>query len=254
MNASVPVPASAPRRAFPRRPATAPAHRQRGMSLVETMITLVLGLIVVAAVYNMYAGTTRSSRFTSGLQSMQENGRFGVSVLQRGFRLAGYSPATRVAPLAFGDGGIDDTTVVVRLNQARDCNGKSTAGAGGVAVNTYRHRPDPEPGRGTITCEGSGTGADEMVLVENVEAFRVLYGIDEDDDDVPERYVPHTEVGPADENAVTALRFALLVTSGDPIRTRGRSEAHVLLDTVVDSDDRIARSVFASTVKLRNRR
>ena len=224
------------------------------MSLVETMITLVLGLIVVAAVYNMYAGTTRSSRFTSGLQSMQENGRFGVSVLQRGFRLAGYSPTTRVAPLVFGPDGIDERTVVVRLNQAQDCNGASTAAADGVAINTYRHRPDDAPGRGTITCEGSGADATEMVLVEGVEAFRVLYGLDEDEDDVPERYVPHTEVGAANAGTVAALRFALLVTSGEPIRTRDKDETHVLLDTTVGTNDRIARSVFASTVKLRNRR
>jgi len=225
---------------------------QRGMSLVETMITLVLGLIVVAAVYSMYTGTTRSSRFTSGLQSMQENGRFGVAVLQKGFRLAGYSPATRVAPLDFGS--IDESTVVVRLNQAQDCNGASTAANGGVAVNTYRHHPENGSETGRITCEGSAANATEMTLVDDIEAFRVLYGVDDDGNDVPDRYVPFDEVDPARTNDVAALRFALLVTSGDPIRTRARSETHVLLDEVHPSDDRTARSVFASTVKLRNRR
>ena len=162
------------------------------------------------------------------------------------------APATRVTPLDFD--AIEDGVVVVRLNQAQDCNGASTAADDGIAVNTYRHRPGADGARGTITCEGSGAGAAEMTLVEDIEAFRVLYGLDENGDEVPERYVPHDQVTAANESAVAALRFALLVTSGEPIRTQSRAERHVLLARAIETDDRLARSVFASTVKLRNRR
>ena len=65
--------------------------QQAGLSLVELMISMVLGLIIVAAVFNIYTGNSRTARFTEGLQIMQENGRYGVSVLQRGLRLAGFS-------------------------------------------------------------------------------------------------------------------------------------------------------------------
>ena len=67
-------------------------QKQRGLSLVELMISLVVGLILIAAVFNMYTGNVRSARFTDGMQAIQENGRYGISVLQRGLRLAGYSP------------------------------------------------------------------------------------------------------------------------------------------------------------------
>ena len=221
-------------------------RRQRGLSLIELMIAMLLGLIAIAAVFNMYQGTTRSARFTEGLQSMQESGRFGVSVLQRGLRLAGYSPTLPVQALDIAAG--DESAVVVRLRQRFDCNGASTAHADGLAINRYAH----DAAARTITCTGNAPGATPMTIVEGVEGFRVLYGLDQDDDDVPERYVPYdAALAP---NRIAALRFALLVGSGTPIRSRAFAETHVLLDRVIERDDRIARTVFTSTVELRNRR
>ena len=219
--------------------------RQRGLSLVELMIAMLLGLIVIAGVYNMYTGTRHSARFTEGLQHMQENGRFGVSVLQRGLRLAGYSPAAALGALDIAAGG--ESRIVVQLHQSHDCNGAPTA-ADGIAVNTYAH----DAAASTITCTGNAAGAAPMPIVEGVEGFRVLYGLDEDGDDVPERYVPHDPA--LVPNRIAALRFALLVGSGAPIRTRDVKESYVLLDRVVEREDRVARTVFTSTVKLRNRR
>lgn len=219
--------------------------RQRGLSLVELMIAMLLGLIVVAGVYNMYVGTRHSSRFTEGLQRMQENGRFGVSVLQRGLRLAGYSPTVPLGALDMAAGS--DSRIVVQLLQGHDCNGNETA-ADNIAVNTYAH----DAVANTITCTGNAAKATAMPIVEGVEGFRVLYGLDEDGDDVPERYVPHDAA--LDPGRIAALRFALLVNSGEPIRTRAVSESYVLLDRVIEREDRVARTVFSSTVKLRNRR
>jgi len=223
--------------------------RQRGLSLVELMIGLVLGLIVVSAVFNMYTGSARSSRFSEGLQTMQENGRYGVSVLQKGLRLAGYSPAKRIAPFDIAAG--NETTLVVRMRQTYDCNGESTEDSGGIAVNTYQLNA----ARQQITCEGNSDKSRAMSIIEGVDGFRVLYGIDIDNDEVPERYVSYDES--IDPFQVSALRFAILVNSGQPIRTRERTETHVLLDAPeadTTMTDRLARDVFSSTVKLRNRR
>ena len=222
--------------------------RQTGLSLIELMITLVLGLIIIAAVFNMYTGNTRSARFTEGLQTMQENGRYGVSVLQRGLRLAGYSQNGYIDAFDIANSGPE--TIVVRAEQAFDCNGGDTSSTGGLAVNTYRHNAANQQ----LTCEGNVAGATEMSIVEGVDAFRILYGIDSDGDDTttePQRYIPHNDaIDPAE---VVSLRFALLVNSGNPIRTRNISKTFVVLDQQVPSNDRIAREVYSSTVKLRNR-
>lgn len=218
----------------------------RGVSLIELMIALVLGLIVVAAVFNVYTGTSRSARFSDGLQSLQEGGRHGVGVLQRSFRLAGYSTTTALTPFDIAAG--DDATLVVATTALSDCGGGSTAAFGGVARNVYRFDAASQ----AITCENRETGV-ALPLVENVDAFRVLYGLDENDDGSPERFVPW-DAG-LDADRVAALRFALLVNSGGPIRSRTASTTHPVLDSeVVSPADRQVRHVFQGTVQLRNRR
>lgn len=226
-------------------------HGQQGLSLVELMISMVLGLIVVSGLFNMYLGSNRSSQFSNGLQQMQENGRYGVSTLQRGFRLAGYSAGEIVEP--FDIAASNDSTVVVQMRQAFDCNGGSTAASNGIAINTYRLDTTPaDPLKSQLVCTGNSAGATAMPLVEGVEEFRVLYGISTDDDAIPERYIPYNAGINARE--VVSLRFALLVNSGNPIRTRDVTESYTVLDKEVSRTDRVARSVFTSTVKLRNRR
>lgn len=222
--------------------------RQAGLSLIELMITMVLGLIIIAAVFNMYTGNIRSARFTEGLQTMQENGRYGVSVLQRGLRLAGYSQDGYID--AFDIENSDKDTIVVRSQQAFDCNGGDTVSTDGLAINTYRHNDVTKE----LTCEGNVVGAVQMPIVEGVDEFSILYGIDADDNDTtfePQLYIPYNNT--IDPSQVVSLRFSLLVNSGKPIRTRDISKTYVVLDEQVPSNDRFAREVYSSTVKLRNR-
>ncbi len=79
--------------------------------------------------------------------------------------------------------------------------------------------------------------------------------IDSDGDvftDEPQQYTPYAaDINP---DQVVALRFALLVNSGSPIRSRDVSDSFILLDEKYDRNDQWAREVFSSTVKLRNRR
>lgn len=221
-----------------------PNKKQSGFSLVELMIALVLGLIVVSAVVNTYVGSTRSSRFSQGLQEMQENGRYGITTLQRGLRLAGFAPDSDLE--AFDIPNSSATQVVVRTTAAYDCNGALTTLSDGIAVNTYSH----DPAENTITCTGNAVGAAAMPIVEGVEAMRVLWGVSADDDGVPERYIPYSATIEPDQ--VVAMRVAILVSSGEPIRSRRGDETHVLLDQQIDTSDKIARNVFSSTVMLRN--
>lgn len=219
-------------------------RKQTGLSLVELMIALVLGLIVVSAVFNTYLGSTRSSRFSQGLQHMQENGRYGITTLQRGIRLAGYSSVGELTPFDIANSSA--TSIVVRMQDTRDCNGADTTAVGGIAENTYAHNDVDQ----TITCTGN-VGGVAMPIVEGVESMRLLWGTDADGDRVPDRYEAYDPAIDADQ--VIAMRVAILVNSDEPIRSRKGEETHVLLDTEVTTNDKIARSVFTNTVMLRNR-
>lgn len=224
---------------------TSKNHRgQRGLSLIEVLIAMVMGLLVISAVFNTYMGSARSALFSEGVARMQENGRYGITTMQRGIRLAGFSPDGDLEP--FDIANSSSSSIVIRVTDLYDCNGESTAAENGIAINTYAH----DEVNGTITCTGNIVG-DAMPVVEGVDAMRLLWGIDADDDNVPDHYVVYNSS--IDANTVIAMRVALLVNSGEPIRSRSSEETHVLLDQVITSpNDKVVRDVFSSTVMLRN--
>jgi type IV pilus assembly protein PilW len=73
--------------------------RQRGLTLVELMIAITLGLIVLASVIGVLIANRESYRTSEALSRMQENARFTFEVLGRSIRAAGGNPcgATKVA-------------------------------------------------------------------------------------------------------------------------------------------------------------
>ncbi|MEQ1439525.1 PilW family protein [Fontimonas sp. SYSU GA230001] len=64
--------------------------RQRGVGLVELMIGLVLGLVVMAAVFQIYLSSRRSFVVSESLAARQEAVRYVTTVVSRDARMAGY--------------------------------------------------------------------------------------------------------------------------------------------------------------------
>jgi type IV pilus assembly protein PilW len=63
--------------------------RQRGLSLVELMVALVLGLFLVAVVLQIFLSSRLTYSMSDGLARAQENARFAVEPLNRDLRMAG---------------------------------------------------------------------------------------------------------------------------------------------------------------------
>lgn len=68
------------------------ARRQRGLSLVELMIALTIGLVIVAAGSAIYATSKRSYNQNAGLARVQENTRGALLLMDGVIRNAGYLP------------------------------------------------------------------------------------------------------------------------------------------------------------------
>jgi len=62
---------------------------QRGFTLIELMISLVIGLLLSAAIVKVYADTSQIYKFQNAVSEVQENGRFASAFLRRAARLAG---------------------------------------------------------------------------------------------------------------------------------------------------------------------
>ena len=63
---------------------------QQGITLIELMIALVIGLLATGAMLKVYVDSSRLYRFNESLARMQENGRFGLEFIRRDARMAGF--------------------------------------------------------------------------------------------------------------------------------------------------------------------
>ncbi|TDB34375.1 prepilin-type N-terminal cleavage/methylation domain-containing protein, partial [Stenotrophomonas sp. TEPEL] len=65
-----------------------------GLSLIELMISLVIGLIILLAVVQVFSASRTAYQLSEGLARVQENSRFAMDTLQREIRMAGHFGCT----------------------------------------------------------------------------------------------------------------------------------------------------------------
>lgn len=64
--------------------------QQRGMSLIELMISVTIGLIITLAISGLFLNTNRSQKENNDITIMQENARFALETLASDLRHAGF--------------------------------------------------------------------------------------------------------------------------------------------------------------------
>lgn len=74
------------------RPGTSPRVPQpaAGFGLVELMVSLAIGLVLIAALVALFLGTSRNNREMATANSMIENGRFAIQLLENDIVHAGF--------------------------------------------------------------------------------------------------------------------------------------------------------------------
>lgn len=65
-------------------------NRQTGLSIVELMVGMVLGLLLTAGAIQLFISTKATYRLESALSRLQETGRFAVDFMADQIRMAGY--------------------------------------------------------------------------------------------------------------------------------------------------------------------
>ncbi len=66
-------------------------YSQKGLSLIELMVAMLIGLILIAGIGNIFIDSKRTYSFQQGLARIQENGRMALEFLGRDIRMAGYT-------------------------------------------------------------------------------------------------------------------------------------------------------------------
>ncbi len=260
--------------------------RQSGVTLVELMVALVLGLFIVGGVIQVFLSGKASYKVQEGLGRIQESARFADFYLGRVLRNAGRPrvfgsvngspggffmpvdnrvddsglPATRDGR----DGGPDVITVMYRSDT--NCLGNSTD-YGAQTMTDYsgaRYAKDQFMLNGgsppSLVCRGLGANGlpvpgHTQPLVGGVDDFQVLYGIDLNGDGLANSYENASNIQDDQWFRIVSLRYAVLVSSEDPAKTTDDKDPFALLDGPLRgpyTDGRI-RQVVESTVDLRNR-
>ena len=156
---------------------------------------------------------------------------------------------TATGAIPGSDNGANADRLTLSYHGTADCEGGALAGSVMTEiVNTYYVNDDNE-----LVCQGNLTGGAGVVLLTDVEAFEVLYGIDQN----PDGYAnvsSYVEAGAQGANPVIAVRFALLLKeeSGSLPEGDGSKTFFVLTKEINEPKDKAVRRVFMSTVKLRN--
>ncbi|MET4614597.1 type IV pilus assembly protein PilW [Stenotrophomonas sp. 2619] len=95
-------------------------RRMSGMSLVELMIAMVIGLIVMLGVVQVFSASRAAYRLSEGLARVQENSRFAMDSLQRELRMAGHFGCVNDQAHSLQAPGSLRTTLNITANPALD--------------------------------------------------------------------------------------------------------------------------------------
>ncbi len=100
------------------------ARFQRGMSLIELMIALLIGLLLSAAIITIYLSNKKTFWDTEAAASLQENSRFAMKLITHDLRLAGFYGGVDYKVIENGDidgDGSLDTAYVSPLGNGVSC-------------------------------------------------------------------------------------------------------------------------------------
>jgi type IV pilus assembly protein PilW len=66
------------------------SRQQRGVTLIELLVSMMLGVFVVAGAIQIFVGSKQTYRIQEAVSQLQENGRFALDLFQQSLRMAGY--------------------------------------------------------------------------------------------------------------------------------------------------------------------
>ncbi|WP_338800038.1 prepilin-type N-terminal cleavage/methylation domain-containing protein [Pseudomonas sp. RSB 5.4] len=233
-------------------------HANRGFGLIEMLIALALGLIIVLGVVQTFLAAKNTYVSQNTAAAMQEDARFVLSKMIQELRMvgmfgclgtitdassAGDFNAAQIIPISWdnsnlkltlvtadvgGNGGTPIWTVVSDCrNSATAYTGLRAAASGQIAF-PIRRLIYSFSNNQILMGSGSGTPT-QQVLVNNVSAFNVMFGLATSATDVA---ASSYSANPSDPARIRSVRLSL---------------------TLTDPNNRVANQTFNVVAALRNR-
>lgn len=269
-----------------------PLSSQRGLSIVELLVALVISMLLLTGVIQVFFSSKQTYASNEAASRLQENGRFALEFIAQSARHAGYveaansataAPSPIAAPSAAncstprvcssqGAGNASDTigfALQPRIIEGarRDCLGNTLSGITAntdLIINHYEIIPGANGAPSALGCrswnftKGTGewvAGPGASALIDGIDALQIQYGISTTGDRThANQYVSADRVTALNSwNDVVAIRIAVLANSVVPVSPPAPARQYVLLDAPpILINDGRARQIFTTTIKLRN--
>ena len=234
------------------------AAKSKGFTLVEIMLAITLSLILIAGVLQIYLSSKTSFNVQKELARVQESERISIDFLQRDISQAGFNIPLSMSKITVTEGANNASdSITVRYASKTDCLGQATPN--GIAINNYFISVDAL-GNSTnqLMCLGNGS-VTPLPIADGVNNMQILIGEDSINNGSStyakqmrsaDRYI---KVGSlASLNQAASVRVALLIQSAAAVREANVAQTFTLLDTVVNTNNRLKHQVVTTTIPLRN--
>jgi type IV pilus assembly protein PilW len=166
--------------------------KQNGMSLIEVMVAMTIGLIILIALGYFFLGSININRTTDDISRMQESGRNALEIMGRSIRQAGYrrdvkqgfggdvkgTPNYEAQMITGVDGaGNAPDSITVKYDAQPggdvDCTGADVAA--GTELKPNMVTATFAITDGALTCNN---GTSTVTVVDNIENMQISYVID----------------------------------------------------------------------------
>lgn len=136
----------------------------QGFTLIELMVSLILGLIIVGAAFQMLISGQRSLAFQESIQGLQDNANIGITYVADDIKLTNLNlPFTEIKPDQVS-GLIVNTSNYLTGAESTNVSGegvKSSFIADKSDVLVIQYKPDQSK---EYDCEGNTINADDIVV------------------------------------------------------------------------------------------
>lgn len=188
-----------------------PYRHQQGFTLIELMISLVLGLIISAAVMQVYLINAKTSSIQASASEMQDASVFGIQQLERKLRLANLgNPTTQIDDKTVG-GGIVLSAANVGTTPDKFSNG-------------YLTRRDGDTKAGTNGWDGASnmtTNSDQLTIQYKNTTGAVISDCEGSNVQVNDQVVERYFIRMATGSKTTGIRDLVLACDAGRIEPAG---------------------------------
>ena len=260
-----------------------PSRRQQGLTLIELMIAVVIGIFISLMVVQYLVTSSRMFARQGVDANIEQNASFALSYLSKYIRQAGsrdghgtevpffigdcrnFSPCTGEADGAGGTDNLSDRIAVQMFVSAgdQDCAGNP---ANGQIANVFYIDQDPaSPAINSLFCRGydvaadNWLGAEGLAIIDGVEHMQVIYGVADSNEQIYS-YLSADKVPAVSGSAqrgwdqVRAVKVALLVSDGyDTASEDLQNRNFQLFNVTANKNDRVARRVFSTAITINSK-